>query len=67
MTFPEEHIFAQHMANLGLRKTDEIVCYDDQGMAVVARAAWILNSYGVTNVKIMLGGLQGWMQAGNEV
>ena len=33
-------------------------------MAVVARAAWILNSFGVSNVKIMLGGLQGWMQAG---
>lgn len=52
---------------MGLKSTDELICYDDQGMVVVARAVWILNSFGVTNVKIMLGGLQGWLKAGYGV
>jgi len=42
-----------------------IVCYDNQGLFSVARAAWMFRYFGADNVRILNGGLKKWLAEGN--
>ena len=59
-TLPSAEIFTEHMKRLRIGKTDQIICYDVQGMFSVARAAWMFRFFGAENVRIMSGGLTKW-------
>ena len=56
-TMPSADCFAEHMRELRIGRTDQIVCYDHVGMFTVARAAWMFRYFGATDVRIMHGGL----------
>jgi len=63
---PSLEVFKKCMIQLGVRKTDNIVCYDQHsfGMMAVARAAWMLRYFGCPNVRILNGGLKKWEAEG---
>ena len=52
---------------MGIRKDDQIICYDHVGTFSVARCAWMLRYFGAANVRIMNGGLQKWIKEGRPV
>ena len=66
-TMPSADIFIANMKKMGVRKNDDIICYDTQGMFSVARAAWMLRFFGATNVRILDGGAKKWLMEGNTL
>ena len=57
--------FSQAMKDLDIRKSDETVCYDTNGLMIGAsRAYWIFRVYGL-NVKILRQPLGVWAQEGH--
>lgn len=61
-TMPSVEVFTEHMKRLNIQRTHQIVCYDQSpfGIFSVGRAAWMLNFFGATNVRILNGGLKKW-------
>ena len=57
------------MVRLGIRDTTPVVVYDasEQGILSAAKCAWILNRYGVEDVKVLNGGLKKWLLDGRHV
>jgi thiosulfate/3-mercaptopyruvate sulfurtransferase len=51
----------------GLNDGDTIVVYDDVHSVAAARAWWILSRSGVADVRVLDGGLRGWLVAGNRL
>ncbi len=54
----------QTLCDAGVTAVSHIVVYDDQRFAFAARAWWLLNYVGLTNVQILDGGYSGWRAAG---
>jgi thiosulfate/3-mercaptopyruvate sulfurtransferase len=61
---PSPAAFAARMAAMGFGDTHEIVAYDDAGGAIAARLWWMLDALGHPAVRVLDGGIQGWVGAG---
>ncbi len=51
----------------GIRQDALVVVYDDWNRAGSARAWWVLTAAGITNVRILDGGLAAWRSAGQSL
>lgn len=56
--------WSRRIGNLGISKAAEVVVYDDQTGAAATRAHWLLQYWGVPNVRIVNGGWQALQSAG---
>jgi thiosulfate/3-mercaptopyruvate sulfurtransferase len=64
---PAPHIFAAHMAELGIGKHTQVVAYDDANGSFAARLWWMLRWLGHDAVAVLDGGLKAWTAAGGEL
>jgi len=64
---PSLEVFTEHMKKLQVLPSDEIVCYDTQGMFSVARAWFMFSHFGAHNVRILNGGLTKWNMEGRPL
>ncbi|MGC0824455.1 3-mercaptopyruvate sulfurtransferase [Pantoea agglomerans] len=56
--------FAVAMRELGISSDKHLVVYDEGNLFSAPRAWWMLKTFGVAQVSILAGGLQGWKEAG---
>jgi thiosulfate/3-mercaptopyruvate sulfurtransferase len=47
---PTESEFAIHMFNLGIKKNEKIICYDNLGLFSSPRIAWTMRFFGANRV-----------------
>lgn len=64
---PSEEVFSKNMSNLGLHNDDTIICYDNSSVHSSFRAWWMFKAFGIKNVFILDGGLQGWQENGYKI
>jgi thiosulfate/3-mercaptopyruvate sulfurtransferase len=57
---PSTKVFAERLAQLGVRMDDRIVLYDQAPHHTSARAWWLFRLFGFTNVGLLNGGLAKW-------
>ncbi len=55
------------MESMGIGDDSLVVAYDSNGSLWSARFWWVLNYYGHTNVKVLNGGWNKWMDEGRQV
>ncbi|NEG83811.1 3-mercaptopyruvate sulfurtransferase [Pantoea agglomerans] len=61
---PRAESFAVAMRELGVSSDKHLVVYDEGNLFSAPRAWWMLKTFGVAQVSILAGGLQGWKEAG---
>lgn len=61
---PRPESFAVAMRELGVSSDKHLVVYDEGNLFSAPRAWWMLKTFGVAQVSILAGGLQGWKEAG---
>lgn len=61
---PRAERFAVAMRELGVSSDKHLVVYDEGNLFSAPRAWWMLKTFGVAQVSILAGGLQGWKAAG---
>lgn len=64
---PDPEEFATAAGALGIRETDDIVIYDGPGIFSSARVWWTFRVMGAANVRILEGGIDGWVANGLPV
>lgn len=62
--FPTQAIVQKSLQDLGVTSESTIVLYDNQGIYSSPRAWWVLNAFGVKNLRILDGGLPEWVAKG---
>jgi thiosulfate/3-mercaptopyruvate sulfurtransferase len=66
-TFPPSHVFSSRVRKLGLGDGNRLVVYDQNGFFAAARVWWMFRAMGFSDVLVLDGGLQAWIEAGGEV
>ncbi|PXV75316.1 3-mercaptopyruvate sulfurtransferase [Pantoea sp. PNA 03-3] len=61
---PRAESFAVAMRELGINSDKHLIVYDEGNLFSAPRAWWMLRAFGVAQVSILAGGLQGWKTAG---
>ncbi|WP_315313243.1 3-mercaptopyruvate sulfurtransferase [Pantoea vagans] len=61
---PRAETFAVAMRELGVSSDKHLVVYDEGNLFSAPRAWWMLKTFGVAQVSILAGGVQGWKEAG---
>ena len=65
---PTPKEFADRMKRLGVRMSDQVVCYDSGTMQFFGyRAAWMFKAMGHKNVSVLDGGFPKWVKDGLPV
>lgn len=52
--------FNKHMYDLGVKRTDNIICYDNIGIFSSPRVAFTLRYFGAERVRVLNGGFPKW-------
>ncbi|MEX2334679.1 MAG: sulfurtransferase, partial [Pseudohongiella sp.] len=60
---PDPNLFEARMREVGLRKSDQVIVYDDGPGFYAARLWWLLIWLGHTRVSVLDGGLNAWRAA----
>lgn len=63
-TLPSAEMFGSQMSELGISDDATIVIYEQDGVYSAPRAWWMLRSFGAKDVRLLDGGLRGWIEAG---
>ena len=61
---PDPDVLSRTLGRLGLSRSHDIVVYDDSHGGIAARAWWILRWLGHEGVRLLDGGLAGWVRLG---
>lgn len=61
---PDPNVFEARMREIGLRKSDLVIAYDDGPGFYAARLWWLLTWLGHEKVNVVDGGLNAWRKAG---
>lgn len=64
---PPAQQFQDHVAALGVGEQSRVVLYDDSPLHTSARAWWLFQLFGFTDVAVLDGGLAAWKAAGLPV
>lgn len=64
---PSPESFAETLGRWGLKRTDQVVCYDGGPGAMAARLWWMLRWVGHDAVAVLDGGFAKWTQEGRPV
>jgi thiosulfate/3-mercaptopyruvate sulfurtransferase len=64
---PDPAQFCDRLAALGIGRDTAVVAYDATGMAYATRLWWMMTGLGYTDVRVLDGGLQAWLNAGGEL
>lgn len=68
MMIPNEKEFIDRMICMGVKLTDTVVCYETGSFQFYGhRAAWMLDTMGHPDVRVLNGGLEKWMKEGRPV
>jgi len=59
---PKVNEFIEHMRRMRVRRTDDIVCYDNIGIFSSPRVAFALRYFGAERVRVLNGGLKKWLK-----
>jgi thiosulfate/3-mercaptopyruvate sulfurtransferase len=62
---PELDVLEEHVRSWGVRPYTHVIVYDDAGGLQAARAWWTLRWAGLSNVRLLDGGLGAWLAAGH--
>ncbi|CAO4167627.1 Thiosulfate/3-mercaptopyruvate sulfurtransferase [Methylorubrum populi] len=61
---PPPEVFSSRMRALGVGDGAQVVVYDGMGLFSAPRVRWMLQTFGMRDVKILEGGLPAWIAAG---
>lgn len=59
--------FSSTLGRLGIGRNTHVVVYDDTGARIAARLWWMLRSIGHSEVQVLDGGIQAWIESGGAV
>ncbi|WP_461517912.1 sulfurtransferase [Porticoccus sp.] len=64
---PTPEQFSATLRGCGVNADTLVVAYDDNRMAGAARLWWLLRYFGHDNVRVLDGGIKGWLACGGEL
>jgi thiosulfate/3-mercaptopyruvate sulfurtransferase len=64
---PDPVAFQATMRRLGVRRHRPVVVYDQRDSTIAARLWWMLRYFGHAEVRVLDGGFDGWVRAGQSV
>ena len=64
---PAVNNFTAVLGRLGVSRDDHVVVYDDMNGTIAARMWWMLRSIAHSDVRVLDGGIQAWIEAGYPI